>query len=76
KCIGKLKRVELLTALTAVKVHRPDLIKKPTAFKAYRPEFSVMALDEKLSNVNSYHFTRLNPEILVEKSPFLRNFCT
>ncbi|MHA1766083.1 MAG: hypothetical protein ACTSVK_07445, partial [Promethearchaeota archaeon] len=76
KCIGKLKRVELLTALTAVKVHRPDLIKKPTAFKAYRPEFSVMALDEKLSNVNSYNFTRLNPEKLVEKSPFLRNFCT
>ena len=62
-CIGKLKCIELLTALTALKIHRLDLIKKPTAFKAYRPEFSVMALEEKLSNVNAYHFNRLNPEL-------------
>ena len=66
-CIGKLKCIELLTALTALKIHRLDLIKKPTAFKAYRPEFSVMALEEKLSNVNSYHFNRLNPEFFAEK---------
>jgi hypothetical protein len=50
--IGKLKCIELLTALTAIKVHRPDLINSPTAFKDYRPEFSVDNLFGKLSNIN------------------------
>jgi len=32
--IGKLKCIELLTALTAVKLHRLDLVNVPTAFRA------------------------------------------
>ena len=39
--VGKLKCIELLTALTAVKLHRPDLITRPTAFRKYSPEFAV-----------------------------------
>ncbi|TFF89173.1 MAG: hypothetical protein EU549_01535 [Promethearchaeota archaeon] len=50
--IGKLKCIELLTALTAVKNHRPDLINSPTAFKDYRPQFSVHSIQEKLSESN------------------------
>ena len=35
--IGKLKCIELLTALTAIKVHRLDLLNTPTAFRALSP---------------------------------------
>lgn len=37
--VGKLKCTELLTALTAVKLHRPDLVTCPTAFRKYSPSF-------------------------------------
>jgi len=50
--IGKLKCIELLTALTAIKVHRPDLINKPTAFRKYRPEF----MTENLEIISSDKF--------------------
>lgn len=55
-CIGKLKCIDLLTALTAVKVHRPDLINKPTAFRDYRPDFTVEALSQNLSGERSFDF--------------------
>ena len=35
--IGKLKCIELLTVLTAAKVHRLDLVNTPTAFRALPP---------------------------------------
>ncbi|MHA1381899.1 MAG: transposase [Candidatus Helarchaeota archaeon] len=42
--MGKLKCIELLTAITAVKVRRPDLINCPTAFSDFRHKFSVSTL--------------------------------
>jgi len=44
--VAKLKIIELLMALTAVKVHRPDLINSPTAFYDLSPEIE-MLLHEK-----------------------------
>ncbi|MHA1386415.1 MAG: hypothetical protein ACTSR3_21910 [Candidatus Helarchaeota archaeon] len=41
--MGKLKCVELLTAIIVVKVHRPDLINPPTTFSDFRHEYSVTA---------------------------------
>ncbi|MBD3229345.1 MAG: hypothetical protein GF329_14265 [Candidatus Lokiarchaeota archaeon] len=62
--IGKLKCIELLTALTAVKVHRPDLINSPTAFKDYRPRFSVNSIENKLSENNISLVGRSKLEVL------------
>ncbi|MHA1360437.1 MAG: hypothetical protein ACTSRC_20125, partial [Candidatus Helarchaeota archaeon] len=56
--IGKLKCTELLTALTAVKLHRPDLINRPTAFRKYSPGFLVTNLNFNMSEVTAPH---LNP---------------
>ncbi|MHA1440066.1 MAG: hypothetical protein ACTSPD_21175 [Promethearchaeota archaeon] len=40
----KLKCIELLTATTIVKIHRPDLINCSTVFSDFRSEYSVEAL--------------------------------
>lgn len=61
--IGKLKCIELLTALTAIKVHRPDLINSPTAFKNYMPQFSVGSLIKILSDANVSLIDQLKLEI-------------
>ena len=47
--IGKLKCIELLTALTAVKLHRLDLLNTPTAFRAlpsHSANWTVQAMDQ------------------------------
>jgi len=62
--IGKLKCTELLTALTAIKLHRPDLINRPTAFRKYSPRFLVTNLNFNVSEVTAPH---LNP---VTSMPF------
>lgn len=50
--IGKLKCIELLTALTAAKVHRLDLMNTPTAFRAL-PPYSANWTDKSVASVNA-----------------------
>ncbi len=69
-CIGKLKCIELLTALTAVKVHRPDLINKPTAFRDYKPEFAVEEWNRNLSDLRSPDLSQTRTEGLLSNACF------
>jgi len=62
--IGKLKCIELLTALTAVKVHRLDLINCPTAFRAYHPKYSTRTLLNNMSDDRVALFNPLKSESL------------
>lgn len=50
--IAKLKIIELLTAITAVKVHRPDLMNCPTAFRNLSPKWRWSAIKEELGSLD------------------------
>ncbi|HUX97952.1 MAG TPA: hypothetical protein VMV49_00215, partial [Candidatus Deferrimicrobium sp.] len=65
--VGKLKCTELLTALTAIKLHRLDLITRPTAFRKYSPEFSVERMKIYSSEVPAVPFNALT-SILYSKN--------
>ncbi|HUY00987.1 MAG TPA: hypothetical protein VMV49_15600 [Candidatus Deferrimicrobium sp.] len=64
--VGKLKCTELLTALTAVKLHRLDLITSPTAFRKYSPKFSVDHMKIYSSGVPAVHFNALTSTLFSE----------
>jgi hypothetical protein len=57
--VGKLKCIELLTALTAIKLHRLDLITRPTAFRKYSPEYSVERINVYSSEAPTVPFNAL-----------------
>jgi len=64
--VGKLKCTELLTALTAVKLHRLDLITRPIAFRKYSPEFAVGRMKVYSSEVSAVHFNALPSTLFSE----------
>ena len=64
--VGKLKCTELLTALTAVKLHRLDLITRPTAFRKYSPEFAVDRIKIYSSEVPAVPFNALTSTLCSE----------
>ncbi|MHA1360086.1 MAG: transposase [Candidatus Helarchaeota archaeon] len=64
--VGKLKCTELLTALTAVKLHRLDLITRPTAFRKYSPEFAVDRIKIYSSEVPAAPFNALTSTLCSE----------
>lgn len=72
--IAKLKIIELLTAITAVKTHRPDLINSPTAFRDLTPHWRWSTIIEKLSSLDLVSDTTLAENLLIYPKPVQTEF--
>ncbi|MHA1649885.1 MAG: hypothetical protein ACTSYB_06810 [Candidatus Helarchaeota archaeon] len=63
--VAKLKIIELLTALTAVKVHRPDLIKSPTVFRDLSPKLKRYSVKNQFSKGLGFAFARRYEPLII-----------